>query len=104
MRVLVAYGSKRGGTRGIAEQIGARLRVRGLNTVVSTVEDAPVTNDYDAAVVGGGLYAMHWLRPMRRFVRRNSRSIGTMPMRFFSSGPLDESDTERNIAPVSQVQ
>ena len=35
MRVLIAFGSKRGGTAGLADMIGDELREAGCETVVS---------------------------------------------------------------------
>ena len=35
MRVLIAFGSKRGGTAGLADMIGDALRAAGCETVVS---------------------------------------------------------------------
>ena len=46
MRVLVAYGSKRGGTEGIARRIGDTLVERGLDADVArsrTPHDRPAT-------------------------------------------------------------
>ena len=104
MTVLVAYGSKRGGTRGIAETIGEVFKERGLTADVRDVRDVSSLSGYDAVIVGGALYAMRWHRSARRFVKRNARSLGEMPVWLFSSGPLDASATEREIAPVRQVQ
>lgn len=89
MRVLVVYGSKRGGTRGIAESIRDALVARGLEVDVAPVEKVKSAAGYDAVVVGGALYAMRWRRSSRRFVKRNIASLREMPVWFFSSGPLD---------------
>ncbi len=104
MRVLVVYGSKRGGTRGIAESIRDALVARGLEVDVAPVEKVKSAAGYDAVVVGGALYAMRWRRSSRRFVKRNIASLREMPVWFFSSGPLDASATERDIPPVGQVR
>ncbi|MGW0566040.1 flavodoxin domain-containing protein [Streptomyces tauricus] len=104
-RVLVAYGTKNGSTAQIAETIAAVLRKNGL-----TVESLParsVTGDissYDAVVVGGGLYAGHWRREARRFLRRHRAELAGRPLWLFSSGPLDASASERDIPPVSDVK
>jgi menaquinone-dependent protoporphyrinogen oxidase len=106
MRVLVAYGSKMGGTKGIAEILGEALESRGLDVQVESVTTA--TKDSveasDAVVVGGALYAFRWYRPARKFVKRNKAALAGKPVWFFSSGPLDDSASEKEIPPVRQAQ
>src|SRR5690242_12350452 len=102
MRVLVAYASKRGGTEGIAEMIGNTLAGRGIDAEPRAVEDLKSLAGYDAAIVGGALYAMRWMRPARKFVKRNAVALRAMPVWLFSSGPLDATATEKEIPPVRQ--
>ncbi|MGD0546993.1 MAG: flavodoxin domain-containing protein [Terracidiphilus sp.] len=88
MRVLIAYASRYGATKGIAERIAATLRQQGLE---ATVEAAGVTGDpssYDAAVIGSAAYYFHWMKPAAKFVRRNSVLLASRPVWLFSSGPL----------------
>ena len=95
MRVLVAYASKRGGTQGIAEDIGKAFADRGVEADVSSVDDLRSIAGHDAVVVGGALYAMRWHRGARRFVKRNAKSLRGSPVWLFSSGPLDDSASAR---------
>ena len=104
MRILVAYGSKRGGTRGIAEQVQDTLVRHGHAADAVAVELHPSVQDYDAVIVGGALYAMRWPRSARHFVRRNARALATKPVWFFSSGPLDDSATKRQLPPPKRIR
>src|SRR5258708_15217576 len=104
MRVLVAYASKRGGTQGIAEVIRDALAARDIEADALAVEATRSTAGYDAVIIGSALYMMHWPRPARRFVKRNSDALRKVPVWFFSSGPLDASAVEREIPPVGQVR
>ena len=72
MRVLVTYGSKRGGTRGIAWELHDVLDERGFDVDVAAVGDVPSLAGYDAALVGSALYAMRWRRgaPLRQAPHR----------------------------------
>jgi menaquinone-dependent protoporphyrinogen oxidase len=90
-RVLVTFGSKRGGTAEIATAIADTLRAQGLT--VDCVRAAGVRDiaRYDAFVVGGALYAARWIREARRFVNRNAATLRARPVWMFSSGPLDDS-------------
>lgn len=103
MLVLVAYGSKRGGTKGLAEMLGADLEAEGMEVEVRDAGDVTSVADYDAVVVGGSLYMFRWNKHTRRLVRRCRRELRERPTFFFSSGPLDDSATEKDIPPVTSV-
>lgn len=91
MRVLVTWASRHGATRGVAERIGEVLRERGVDAVVRPVREAGRRDElaaYDAFVVGGAVYAFHWLGDATRFVRRNRALLAERPVWLFGSGPL----------------
>jgi hypothetical protein len=94
MRVLVAYGSKMGGTAGIAELIGQGLTDAGFQADVRPVSEVDHIEAYDAVLVGGALYSGHWHRQARRFVKRHASTLRTRPVWLFSSGPLNGSAAE----------
>jgi menaquinone-dependent protoporphyrinogen oxidase len=103
MRVLVAYGSKRGGTAGLAGMLGDELRAAGADVVVADARRVQGVSGYDAVIVGGALYANRWHRSARRFIRRFASVLGSLPVWLFSSGPLDGSAPESDIPPVRHV-
>jgi menaquinone-dependent protoporphyrinogen oxidase len=104
MRALVAYGSKMGGTQGLAEMVGRALEERAFTVDVRPAADVPSVESYDVVVIGGALYAMRWHREARRFVRRLRDELRDIPVWFFSSGPLDDSAATKEIPPVRQVR
>jgi menaquinone-dependent protoporphyrinogen oxidase len=104
MKLLVTYGSKLGGTKGLAEIVGDALRRHGCAVDVVRAGRDVSPNGYDAVIVGGALYAGRWHRDAVRFVRRNRRPLHGMPVWLFSSGPLDHSAESREIPPVRQVR
>jgi menaquinone-dependent protoporphyrinogen oxidase len=101
--VLVAYGSKMGGTAGIAEMLGEALATHGVSAEVRPAREVEDLAPYRAVVLGGALYAFRWHRDARRFVRRHGPALRERPLWLFSSGPLDGSATERPIPPVRFV-
>jgi menaquinone-dependent protoporphyrinogen oxidase len=103
MRALVTYGSKRGGTAGLAEMLATALRARGMEVDALPVAGVGSLDAYDLVVVGGALYANRWHRDARRFVRRRSRELRQRPVWLFSSGPLGEENQAPDIPPVRQV-
>lgn len=102
-RVLVAFGSKRGGTAEIAKAVADTLRSQGL--IVDCIRAAEVRDvaSYDAFVVGGALYSARWVREARRFVARNATTLRARPVWMFSSGPLDDSANRQVLRPVRNV-
>jgi menaquinone-dependent protoporphyrinogen oxidase len=104
MRVLVVYGSARGGTEGLAEMVRAELRSAGIDSGILPANKVRTLAGYDAVIVGGALYASRWHRAARRFVRRFAGELQKRPTYFFSSGPLDDSALRSEIPPVQGVQ
>ena len=104
MRILITWGSKRGGTEGIARMIGEALQQQGHRVDVLPPEKAARATGFDAVVVGGALYANRWHRAARRFVTRREKDLRSVPVWFFSSGPLDDSADRQIIPPTRQVE
>lgn len=99
-RVLVAYATKMGTTGEIAEEIGAELTARGLETEVAEVRTVRDVAPYDAVVVGSGLYANHWRREAVKFVRANADALARRPVWVFHSGPIGEDLDQQVPAPA----
>jgi len=94
MRILVAYATRHGATRGIAERIAETLARRGLDVTVRDVDRAGDVSGYDAFVIGAAAYMFHWLKEATGFVRRNRALLATRPVWLFSSGPLGTETTD----------
>jgi menaquinone-dependent protoporphyrinogen oxidase len=103
MRVLVTWGSERGGTAGIATTLSEALRRNGIEVLAMPACDVSSLRGIDAVIVGGALYANRWHREARRFVARNQDALRRVPVWFFSSGPLDATADAAEIPPTSQV-
>jgi menaquinone-dependent protoporphyrinogen oxidase len=103
MRALVAYGSKRGGTAGLAEMIGDALSAHGIETDVRPADEVTSIDPYAAVVVAGALYMSRWHRDARRFVRRHAQALRDRPVWLVSSGPLDDSAAAGQLPSVPMV-
>lgn len=101
--VLVAYASKHGSTREIAEVIGESLRETGLEVDVRAAAEVDDLGPYDAVVLGSALYSAHWQRDANRFVRRHRAELPQRPVWLFSSGPLDWSADRADIPLAEHV-
>lgn len=103
MRVLVTWGSKHGGTEGIARILGSQLKQHGFEVVIASVDDVTGLDTFDAVLVGGALYANRWPANVRRFIGRHLARLRKVPVWFFSSGPLDDSAERQDIPATPQV-
>src|SRR6185436_14255471 len=102
-RVLVTFGSKRGGTAELATAVADSLRSQGLTVDCRRAAEVRDVAGYDAFVIGGALYAARWAREARCFVVRNAAALRARPVWMFSSGPLDDSASRQPLRPVRGV-
>ena len=75
MKVLVTAASKHGTTAEIAEAIAKVLRTTDLEVDIIAPNAVHELADYDAVVLGSGVYAGHWLKPARAFVDRHEGAL-----------------------------
>ena len=87
MYILVAYATRHGAMRGIAERIAQTLERDGLEVTLRPVEDAGAVDGYDAFVIGSAAYTFHWMKEATTFVRRHASLLASRPVWLFSSGP-----------------
>jgi menaquinone-dependent protoporphyrinogen oxidase len=90
MRVLVSAASKHGATTEMAATIGATLESAGFEVVVAVPAEVTDVSEFDAAVIGSGVYAGRWLAPARDLLRRHRDALALIPVWLFSSGPVGE--------------
>jgi menaquinone-dependent protoporphyrinogen oxidase len=99
-RVLVAYATKRGSTREVADTVATVLREHGsdVDVVAAPMVDDPAS--YDAIVVGGALYMGRWHQDAQRFLRDHRDALAALPVFVFGMGPrtLDEKDVAGSLA------
>ena len=103
--VLVAYGSKMGGTAGIAERIAETLRGRGHQVTLAAAGEAPKDRAWDAVVLGSGLYTGHWRREavdLLKHLARSPQKAGRVWL--FHSGPLGDEHADDPEPVPAKVQ
>ena len=97
--ILIAYASKYGATREVAERIAERLQKSGQQAEAKAVAQIADLGKPDAVIVGSGLYNGGWLPEATAFVRKNTSALSGIPTWLFSVGPLatDVNDEEQPI-------
>jgi len=101
--ILVAYASRAGSTKGIAEFIGEKLRKNGTQVDVCDVDSVNDLGKYDAFVIGSALYMFHWMKEAKQFVSKNRSVLSTKPVWIFSSGPTGTKPTDKKGRDLKQV-
>lgn len=102
-RVLIVYGSERGGTAEIANAIGATLLAEHFDVDIANARETKRIDDYHAVIIGGALYMGRWQRDARRFVKRHAAALRERTVYMFSSGPLDRSAGAHEVPPPPSV-
>lgn len=73
MKALVVYGTRWGGTVGVAEKIGDSLREANYTVDVVDARRNPSKADlYDLVVVGSGIRADSWTKEALHFLKKNA--------------------------------
>jgi menaquinone-dependent protoporphyrinogen oxidase len=111
--VLVAYASRHGTTREVAEFVAHTLERRGLMVEVEEAARVDTVAQYDAVIVGGGLYMGRWHKDARRLLERHREQLAGIPLAVFGMGPdsLEESKVvesrrqlERSLAATPELE
>lgn len=90
--MLVAYASKYGATKEIAEKIGDVLLQSGEQVDVLPVEAVKDLERYQAVILGSAIYIGKWLKEATEFLQSNEKYLADRPFWLFSSGPSGEGD------------
>lgn len=111
--VLVAFASKHGSTREVAETVATVLRQRTANVDLRPAAEVDAVAPYDAVVLGSALYMGRLHPDARRFLRRHRHALESARLAVFAMGPksLEDEDVaaarlqlERGLARFSGVQ
>ena len=88
MSVLVAFASRYGATRQIAQQIGAVLSVAGHDVRVRPATAVDSLRRHEAVVLGSSVYRGHWMEQATSFAEQHRAALADRPVWLFSSGML----------------
>lgn len=109
-KVLVAYASKYGATREIAENIGQTLGKSGLDVDVLPINQVTSLTSYTAVVLGSAIYMGFWRKKASVFLKTNENILIEKLVWLFSSGPAGKESVEelmkgwcfpKNLQPIA---
>ena len=86
--ILVAYATRSGSTREIAEAVAEQIRHAAHEVTVLDAADVRSVEPYKAVVLGSALYSGRWRPEAVRLLKRNEELLVHKPVWLFHSGPL----------------
>ena len=93
-QVLVAYATKYGSTRGVAEAIASRLAEQGMDVDLQPVGEVRSLDRYDAVVLGAPIYIGRFIGDAQQFLSRYQTALAERRVAVFALGPLNATDDE----------
>jgi menaquinone-dependent protoporphyrinogen oxidase len=103
--ILIAYGTKHGSTREVADAVAQTLAELGL--AVETLPAARVNDvsHYEAVVVGGALYTGRWHPDALHLLKRHKAALASIPVAVFGMGPktTEEHDVQQARAQLDKA-
>ena len=85
--VLVAYATKHGSTRQVAEAVAERLSSHGISALARPARDVGSLERYDGVVLGSAIYMGRLHVEARDFLRRHRSGLAALPLAVFAMGP-----------------
>lgn len=93
-RVLVAYASKYGSTKEVAESIAETLRENDLTVDLEPMKKVQSLEEYSAVVLGAPLYMVHWHKDAHKFLSWHREALTNLPVAVFALGPLNDKEED----------
>lgn len=103
--MLVAYATRHGSTREVAEAVAETLREHGLEVDVRPTGEVEALSGYDGVVLGGALYMGRLHHDARRFLAAQRAALAALPVAVFAMGPrtLAEADVAESRTQLEQA-
>jgi menaquinone-dependent protoporphyrinogen oxidase len=113
MKILVAYGTKKGSTGEVASKVAETLREQGFETDLRPASEVKDLGSYAAVVLGGSIYAGRLHSDVRALLKRHRGELAKLPVAVFGMGPNTSKEKDlagarkqldKNLSRVREVQ
>ncbi|MHC1781844.1 MAG: flavodoxin domain-containing protein [Anaerolineaceae bacterium] len=108
-RILVAYASQAGSTRGIAEAITKTLTEKGLTVDTISMKDVKSLEGYSTVVAGSAIRGSKWLAEATQFLNRFQQELSRKSVYAFyvcmalTMASMKNQDHSLLLAPIRRV-
>jgi menaquinone-dependent protoporphyrinogen oxidase len=92
--ILVAYVTKYGTTKEVAETVGAVLSASGYAVDIRPAREVRDLSGYSAVVLGSALYFFMLHGDAKRFLARNRKTLAQLPVAWFALGPFNNTEQD----------
>ncbi len=93
-KVLVAYATKHGSTKEVAEAVAQGIREGGWDVDLLRAKDVRSLEGYHGIIIGAPLYIMRWHGDAKRFLSRHRNVLKKRPVAVFGLGPFHDDEKE----------
>ena len=95
---LVAFASRYGSTREVAEAVATVLRELAIPVDLRPAREVRSLEGASAVVLGAPLYMFRWHADALRFLSRHRSALSALPVAIFALGPFHDDAKERQDA------
>jgi menaquinone-dependent protoporphyrinogen oxidase len=97
-KIMVAYATRYGSTREVAEAVAAVLREEGFEADLQLARKVGALNGHRALVVGAPLYLGSWHKEALRLLARQQAAVRAGRVAVFALGPIQDNREEVQAA------
>lgn len=103
MTVLVAFASRYGATRQIAQHIGSVLTVAGHDVRVRPTTAVTDLRGHEAVILGSSVYRGRWMEQATTFAEQHQHALTERPTWLFSSGLLSAEQPHTDLDRLGEL-
>ena len=93
-KILVAYATKCGSTREIAEFMTKTLQDEGIYADLGEMKNVKSVKEYNGLILGAPMYMFRIIGDAHTFLNKQKKYIENTPTAFFSLGPTQEKEED----------